>query len=213
MVACAVSRVKKLNRLPWLLVGKGPSLDLRLNFDLERYYTLTLNHACSLVVPSLAHFTDLEAFHACARSLLSSPKAPPVVMPWVPHVNMSPGHFTLSELRDECKDDLISAFLELGKLYAYNSSRVPANRWNPNLKLVRVRYFSAVAGFNLLVGAGHRRVYSLGVDGGKDYATGLETRDRLANGRKSFDVQFDEIGRTCRRTGARMINLLDTLET
>jgi hypothetical protein len=79
---------------------------------------------------------------------------------------------------------------------------------NPDYPVIRVRYFSAVAAINLLVAAGHtEEIYTLGVDGGTRYNPVFDTKDRLSNGRSSFDIQFDEFEKTVKSSGVRIVKL------
>jgi hypothetical protein len=69
---------------------------------------------------------------------------------------------------------------------------------------VKASYFSAEAALNLLAVAGVRRVRTLGVDGGSDYSRDfddLKEKTLLANGRPSFDLQFEGFARTILDTG------------
>jgi hypothetical protein len=211
VIGDAVERLGTYRSRPWLVLGKGPSLDLRDCFDLDRFHVLALNHACRVWPATCVHFMDLEAYLDCRADVLSAdgvvlPHVPDVVLPWVPHRNMGPGHFTLEELvRDGWGglDHLAAA----GRLWSYNSTRVPRQRHHPGLRRVRVRYFSAVAAFNLLALAGCKEVYTLGIDGGTSYAAGMDPRHCLANGRDSFDCQFQEIQRTLARHHMVWVNL------
>lgn len=218
MIDNAVKRLARMRSKPWLILGKGPSLDLRCHFDLDQYHTLSLNHACRVHRVTVAHFTDLEAFWDCAttdlvatESAVAMPYTPNVVFPYVPHIHMQPGHYNLTELIDDVQDKNLRVLSEADRLWSYNSSRVPRKRWHPDLTTVQVRYFSAVPAFNLLAMAGHKKIYTLGIDGGKDYADAFHPRDKLANGRDSFDIQFVEIQRTLKRYGVVHINLVEKL--
>ncbi len=196
MVGNAVEWIKarSQDQRPWLLVGKGPSLDRRSEFDLSGYHVLTLNHSCLLVSPSLAHFTDLEAAVECINHLDDGNI--PLVMPWHPHVGFRPSPNSLGDYvrNDSAKRGGLGRMYSRNLLYSYNSTRA-RNRvqWLPT---VPVRFFSAVAGLNLLALAGVRVIRSLGVDGGTGYARELDAKDRLANGRDSFDAQFSEMRKT-----------------
>jgi len=214
MIRDVVEKVSELRDKPWLILGKGPSLDLRGCFDLDDYHVFTLNHACKVHRATAAHFTDLEALHDCWDDLIvvqgvSLPYVPSLVMPWVPHRDMGPGHFNLSELIQEGVEPRLRLLSDIDRLWSYNSTRVPTSRWHKSLTPVRVRYFSAVAAFNILGLAGCKRVYSLGVDGGVKYAKGFDPRHCLANGRTSFDIQFKEITATLERHRMTWTNLAD----
>lgn len=211
MIRDAVNYLRALNKRfhrPWLIVGKGPTLDKRLDFNLDHYFTLTLNHACEKVAPDIAHFTDLEAFAECAETCKETLAT--VAMPWYPHVDMRPSPNSLGKYLEFHPD--LEHFAKLGKLISYNStvaSRLPKNK---DLATIRVRYFSAVAAVNVLLAADVKLIRTLGVDGGKQYAKGFDSKDLLANGRPSFDVQFDEIHAAVRKHGATLAPLTETLK-
>ncbi len=192
-ISDAVAMIREISTdgRPWLLVGKGPSLDRRHEYDLRPYHVLTLNHACRVVIPSVAHFTDLEPLLECVQELAAGHKR--IVAPWHPHVDFRPSPNNLGDYVRNGHDELAAA-VSRKLLYAYNSTRARTKvAW---LTTVPVRYFSAVAGLNLLALAGVRSVVSLGVDGGTKYAKDFDSKDRLANGRTSFDVQFTEMKKT-----------------
>lgn len=205
-IRCAVRYAKDaVPSRPWLILGKGPSLDNLGAVDTSKYNVLTLNHACLLCVPTIAHFTDWEAWAACRPFLVAAVQGDPtseiaLCLPWHPHVDYKPSRRTLAWW---ATDDAVTyrEFHRRGRLVSYNSTvahKLPANS---NLTTVRVRYFSAVAAFNLLALAGVIDVDTIGVDGGTGYATTMNPTDRLANGRPSFDVQFDEIMHTVKAYG------------
>jgi hypothetical protein len=174
--------------VPWLVLGKGPSAAGAASRP-RLLPVLALNHACLAVQADVAHFSDWEAFLDCYPRLGTAVAC----LPWRPHVNFQPSrkHNLLELLR--------AAGIPEDRVVSYNSSRaahLPRNRQLPD---VPVRFFSAVAAFNILGLAGVRYVHTLGVDGGKAYAPEFDQKDRLANGRQSFDVQFPEIRRACKR--------------
>ena len=70
--------------------------------------------------------------------------------------------------------------------------------------MVKVRYFSADAALNLLATAGAKTVRSLGVDGGQTYSqdfNDLKDKTLLANGRSTFNKQFEAIAAIISGTG------------
>lgn len=211
MIRDAVEHIRALTKQyhrPWLIVGKGPSLNRRAEFELGHYSIISLNHACRVVPPDMAHFTDLEAYANCALECQEQGTA--VVLPWYPHVDMRPSPNNLGKYA-QFHDDL-EWLIKHGRLYSYNStvaSRLPKNLQLPT---IRVRYFSAVAAVNLLLAADVKLIRTLGIDGGKHYAKGFDPEDLLANGRPSFDVQFDEIHKACRKHGATYAPLTEKLK-
>lgn len=190
------------SRKPWLIVGKGPTA-LR-SVDFSGYNVLTLNHACRIPPNAdLALFMDIEAFYACLPYLIDSKIK--VVLPWVPHENMRPSKHNLAHFVSENK--LLSNIYSEERLFSFNSTTVPPAHHAAFLPVIRVRYFVAVAAVNILAAAGQRTVYTLGVDGGKEYAEGFDKSDLLKNGRGSFDIQFAEFARTKNEVGLELIRL------
>lgn len=192
--------------LPWCVVGKGPSLDLHAALDLSQYRLLTLNDACTVVPPDVAHFTDLEALRRCEYRLEDpGPRLQYLCLPWHPHADNRPHHRDLLAWAEEYP--VIREYGATDRLLSYNSSLADRLPRKKGLRDVRVRFFSAVAALNLVAASGQKKLYSLGVDGGDGYAVCVSQEGRLANGRESFDVQFAEIEATCRRYRASHVRL------
>lgn len=166
---------------PWLVVGKGPSFNKIDKVNLNDYSVCALNHVMFEIPCILGHAIDLDVYEARNKKFLCQN----LVTPWEPHINFSPGGKTLLDLMFENR-------LGYGNVLYYNSSRTT----NKNLKYkgpeVRVRYFGSVAVMNLLAMAGVKTIYTLGIDGRNKYSHIFNGSDLLANGRKSFDVQFSE---------------------
>jgi len=183
---------------PWLILGKGPSFAKRKEQDLSSYHTMSLNHVVREQAVTVAHMIDYDVVDACGETILTN--ANYLVLPWMPHVNNRPGWRNLEELAQ------INPFLcqmeREGRLLWYNHSR--ARRRHGDSPVVRVKFFSAVGALNLLAQAGARTIRSLGIDGGTAYSqdfSDLKDKTLLANGRQSFDRQFEEIARTIAVTG------------
>lgn len=196
MVHSAVDYIAKAPARPWLVLGKGPTLNRLRSVAIVGYNVISLNHACLVRRPDIAHFTDWEAMLDCWPKLAGTGVA--ICMPWHPHMECKATKRTLMDLPHPdglgwCK------LAEEGKLLSYNSTVAVRSEKHPDLPTIKVRYFSAVAAFNLLAAAKVKQIFSLGVDGGKGYAQDMNPKDRLANGRNSFDIQFKEIARTVRR--------------
>jgi hypothetical protein len=83
------------------------------------------------------------------------------------------------------------------RLLTYNSTL--AKKKKESLPVIKVRLFSAVAALNILVSAGVRTVFSLGIDGGSSYASDFDKATLLLNGRSSFDAQFAEMAKTIKK--------------
>lgn len=188
MILDAVRWVKSRKDRPWLVLGKGPTFDRRGEVDLAAYRVLAINDTCAVVEADLVHLTDVAALGRVRDKILG---AATVVMPWHPHVDHSPGEKTLFELA--AGDELLSRLEAGGRLVSYNSTVARKLPKNPDLREIRVRYFSAVAAVNLLRAAGVAEIRTLGVDGGKEYASAFSHQTPLRNGRASFDDQGKEI--------------------
>lgn len=181
----------------WLVVGKGPSSDLLAQVPLDGLLAFTLNHACTIVTPAIAHFVDVDAYLQCADHLAGL--SCHVCLPWFPHVNNRAGSRTLIEY---------PWATALGaRLLTYNATTASGRPKNPTVHSVRLKYFSAVAAFNIVVSAGNRDVRSIGVDGGTEYGSAFATDTKLSNGRRSFDIQTKELTDALKRSGGRWIKL------
>jgi hypothetical protein len=183
---------------PWLILGTGPSFAFRKSYDLSGYHLFCLNHVVREQAVLVAHVIDLDVVQACADVLEHHARF--LVMPWYPHVENRPGSLSLEELQRNVP--LLRRLAEAGRLLWYDLSSSPVRRsaW----PVVQATYFSAEAALSLLALAGARRVRTLGVDGGTDYSSDfddLRQKTLLANGRASFDLQFEGFARTILGTG------------
>jgi hypothetical protein len=182
----------------WLILGKGPSYALRDRYDLSRFRLMSLNHAVREQPVLAAHMIDLDVVRDCADAIERNAQV--LVMPWYPHVHNAVGGRTLEELTGELP--VLQRLRTEGRLLWYDLSTSPF-RYGSD-PVVEATYFSAEAALNLLAAAGVRCVRSLGIDGGSTYSPAFEDlRDKtlLANGRTSFDLQFEGFARTILRTG------------
>jgi hypothetical protein len=183
---------------PWLILGKGPSFALRDRLDMSGYRTLSLNHAAREQPVLLAHVIDLDVVDMIGTALERNARF--LVMPWYPHVGNGFGTRSLAEMVEDVP--LLRRFEAEDRLLWYDLSTSPV-RYGSD-PVVEATYFSAEAALNLLAMAGVRQVRSLGVDGGSAYSGAFDDlRDStlLANGRTSFDLQFEGFARTIVHTG------------
>lgn len=187
----------RTNPAYWLVVGKGPTSERVGEVNLPLYHVLTLNHACQVTRPTVAHFVDAAAVEACLPRLRELDCK--VAVPWHPHVDNKAGRKTLNEF---------PWAKELGKrLLTYNASTASGQSRCPGVHTVRLKYFSAVAAFNVLVMAGITQIHSVGVDGGTEYGAAFDQSDRLANGRTTFDDQLPELRAAVARRNATWVRL------
>jgi Glycosyl transferase family 8 len=197
---------------PWLILGKGPSFA---RYERERAahcYTMGLNHVGAQTQVDLAHVIDIEVIEQCGESLLQTARY--VVMPWIPHIRHERTLLTPKRIMDASGINLEewaaihSSIAELAKqrrLLCYNLSTAPAKYLRPDdPRVVPVTYFSASAAVELLAQAGYRTIRTLGIDGGSQYAQDfdkLAAANLFANGRTTFDLQFEGITRTIMQHG------------
>jgi len=184
---------EKYKEKPWLIVGKGPSFAEINKVDLDKFFIFCLNHTISAVERAeIIHAIDFDVFTSCASEIYS--KAKYLVMPINPHFNNKPTEDTLFDLLE--KNAVLKKLSEEGRLFWYNHIKGKAllsdrNKIRLNYKDVVVKYFSAEVPFYMLGMFGIKELYSVGIDGGNSYDGKFSNSTLLANGRPSFDVQFD----------------------
>jgi hypothetical protein len=183
---------------PWLILGKGPSFDLRHTLDLSAYKLLSLNHVVRELPVAAAHMIDIDVVPACADAILHNAQV--LVMPWYPHVKNLVGSKTLAEWTQELPT--LRRLDAEGRLLWYDLST--SKRRHGDRPVVRATKFSAEAALHLLTLAGVGQVRSLGVDGGVSYGTAfddLKDVTRLNNGHPSYNLQFEGLAKTIHSTG------------
>jgi len=185
-----------VNARPWLLLGKGPSLDRAAGVDRDRYFTFALNHVAREFPVTVAHAADIEVVRDCGDAIRANARW--LLMPRHPHEGHRPSPRTLADFVAEIP--VLADLDREGRLAWYNLSTSPPHGDSP---VIRCDSFSAETALNLLVAAGAREVRTLGIDGGAAYSPrfdDLRGRTLLSNGLPSFDVQFQAIARTLRRS-------------
>lgn len=186
----AVSFIQKKSaqtKKSWVVVGKGPSSERYVPADFLNRNVITLNHACRLIPPDIAHFVDWDAYESC-RDFLTPGSF--VAMPWHPHIKNKATTETLHRL-------LTTTDARFNWL-VYDASSAQRLKKATNRRHTVLRYFSATAVFDLLVQAGEKRIESVGVDGGKRYAKQFSVSTLLSNGQATFDVQMPVLLQICR---------------
>ena len=178
----------------WLVCGQGPSFDhYRASFAND-HAVLGINRVCQETKVLITHITDLHVVAECGDFLRENSRF--VVMPWYPHVDNRPGKHSLDAI--SLKYPSLKLLRAEERLVCYNSSQARGRKGCCG-PIVPVRYFSAVAVVSLLAMCGVKVIRTLGVDGGKCYSNKFDRGSLLRNGRSSFDIQFREIDRICRR--------------
>lgn len=171
---------------PWLVLGKGPSIDRYASIDVSRYNVLALNHAVSLGPCQIAHAIDLDVVRDCGPAIEEGARY--LFMPERPHVRFSAGppiaeHFA--------SHPILRRLDSQGRLVTYPKHASSARVAMPGV--VPVLYFSGEAAFGVLAAMGVKEVWSLGIDGGKGYGEAFSHLRPLTNGQPSFDPHISAI--------------------
>jgi len=188
----------------FLIMGKGPSLELEPRILRSKYISIGLNHVSAKYEVDIAHVIDLEVINDCGELIYKNAKY--LLMPWHPNMNFAPHLKNISVLL--CEFEVINKFAESGRLLIYNrlngASQHPAGG-----TVVLPRYFSGDTVFQLLSKLGEKKVYSIGLDGGSSYSIEFSSLVPLQNGQKTFDDQFLEISEIERISDSKLIKLGD----
>lgn len=182
---------------PWLILGKGPTFDRRERFDIGEFNVLALNHVIQHVEVDVAHVIDIDVVGECGASLERNCKW--LLMPRYPHVRSTASDRALEDWFDEYP--VLAELDRSGRLVWYNLSTGRPEGRSP---VIGATQFSSEAVLNILGKLGVKQVRSLGVDGGRSYATSfrdLESTTLLANGAPAFDFQFERIELVVREHG------------
>jgi len=189
---------KSLYERPWLVIGKGPSYQLKDTINISEYNVFTLNHVIRQQKAKIAHLIDIDVFESCADEIYNN--AEYLVMPYYPHTNNKAGKFSLPELINKLPK--LRKIDQEKRLFWYDHLGILALRFGRLPKTIFrqiwVRRFSAEAALGILALNDVKTVFTLGVDGGSNYNTAFIAKDAhtlLSNGRNSFDDQFDNITR------------------
>ena len=65
--------LKQINK-PILLLGKGPSFEIRDKFLLPKFFTVTLNHAARAQESDLCSLIDIDVFDDCGEEIYKKSK-------------------------------------------------------------------------------------------------------------------------------------------
>jgi hypothetical protein len=188
---------KEYKNQKWLIIGKGPSFDLIKNINLSEYKTIGLNHIVKEQKVDLCHLIDFDVFEKCEKEIYENAKC--LVLPINPHFYNKPRNLTLVDLIKQNKT--LKKLNKEGRLFWYNHLKKNRLLTIKNIKRVLykdidVKYFSAEAALSILAQNNIKDVYSVGIDGGSSYSNNFSTETLLANGRSSFDAQFEEMVKT-----------------
>lgn len=186
---------KDFKNKPWLIIGKGPSFNELEKINIADYYSFGLNHVITkLDSLDVLNIIDFDVFEACQDDIYK--KAKFLFMPINPHFKNSPTKITLCDLIK--KNEILKKLSDEKRLFWYNHLSCCKllnikNFFRIFYKKIKVCNFSAEAPFQILGMHGIKEIYSAGVDGGNNYNENFSPSELLANGRDSFDSQFDGI--------------------
>lgn len=199
----AANVAPRVKTKPWLVVGKGPSFSKIASFDLRKYHSVALNHAVNkLDGVDYVHVADMDVFDKISDTLKGGKVT--LVTPYFLHSeNKANANLSVDAIvshKDKPHHELFRQLFKQNRLLTYRSSNLNHLCKRRDIgRTVYVRYFSSVAVVNLLASAGVKNITLVGIDGGTKYDKQFSDLTALTNGRKSFDVQFREIGISTRR--------------
>lgn len=189
-----VARQEGWHRQTWLVVGKGPTFSqYRTAETLPR---MALNHAVTrLPSAQVTHCVDIEVVRGCGTKILGRSRY--LLMPRIPNVALDIGSRTLAEHAEEYP--VLRRLAGENRLLWYNRREAPPHAaGSPPISVI---YFSAEGAIGVLAEAGVKRIRTAGVDGGRNYSSEFAGLQPLANGRPSFDAQFQRINAIVNRYG------------
>lgn len=192
--------------LPWLVLGKGPTFGRRHEHDLGQYNLLSLNHVVKVMAVDVAHVIDIDVVEACSEEVEANARW--LLMPRIPHVHGRPGLARLEEY--VAVVPALDRMEREGRLVWYNAATAERVGDSP---VIDVKHFSSEAAVAILGEMGVATVRTLGIDGGQSYsaAFGSNAQTLLANGRLSFDVQFEAMDALAQRYGIDLAPLVPHL--
>ena len=193
----------EFNDKPFLMMGKGPSLELHSKIDRTKYISLGLNHVPQKHKVDVGHAIDYEVIKEAGPDLVKN--AEYLLMPWYPNLGFRPHTKNLDEL---CKEDpVLNRFKKGNRLLTYNRAGTPPCPLGG--RPINLIYFSGDSVFQLLSLLGQPVVYSIGIDGGKEYNADFKRLTPLENGRETFDDQFKVINHVSDLVGSKMVRLAE----
>lgn len=183
---------------PFLVLGKGPSIENIHQYDLQKFTVIGLNEASLYQKCFLTHFIDFDVF---SNDLIGT--AFYFICPYYPHTYYRPdGISTEHKLALDEYHGLDKFF------YCYNCSTWKKKHYDES-PIISARFFSSEAVFHLLALLGVKIINTAGIDGGTEYhdfftKKGLKP---LGNGQPSFDLQTVELNKICKKHSIQWVKL------
>lgn len=181
----------------WLILGKGPSFERRNDYNLHSYTTIAINHVVRELRVDVTSAVNYDVLRDCGDAIYENSRF--LLMPRYPHSIPGDAEFLLESYFQTYP--VLEQLNREERLIWYNLSSDP---FFPGAPVIENSAFSVCILFNLLATLGVCRLRTLGVDGGRAYASSfadIEEKTRLANGMATYDNQFPDMMRTVRRYG------------
>lgn len=191
----------------FLILGKGPSFSRRDEVNRFSYNTFGLNHVAEVCPVDFTNVIDLDVL---SEKIIKNSKY--VLMPWHPHIKNRSFTLNLQQLTIDNKWlQLLKRRHGSGKTltYWYNlSTWKGAHKVNDGFApIIRAKYFSVEAVMDILGMLGVKKIYTLGIDGGTEYAEEFSHLTPLTNRRKSFDDQSNVMTEIRRQYQMELVKL------
>jgi len=178
----------------WLILGKGPSFEQRGRYDLRPYTTLAINHVVREMPVFATSAVNYEVVGDCGDAIYRNSRY--LLMPRYPHSLPGAGDHLLETYFETYP--VLERLCREGRLVWYNLS---SDRAAPGSPVIENGPFSVCILFNLLAAMGARRLRTLGIDGGRDYAPSFADLAGGDGGRFKYDYQFQDMMATVKRCG------------
>ena len=178
----------------WLILGKGPTLERKDEFDFGAFRIIGLNHVIRDIPVEVLSVMDMDVIAECAHEIDRNARF--LLMPRYPHVNFRPSEQPLETFFGEFS--ILEKLSKADRLVWYNYADSEKELPSPQ---VPEGYFSGEVIIKLLAVLGARSIRTLGVDGGTAYSSRFAEKTPLANQHSSFDLQWSGITETVHRYG------------
>lgn len=192
---------------PPLLIGKGPSFNLKDKILLNNYFTIALNHAVEKTKCDAVSIIDIDVIRDCPEAVYKNSKS--LIMPWHPHDKNNNFKPCTKTLLDYCKEiKVLELMVEEGRIYSYNASsaEVYSLDCNSNLPNYNVYINNGDSIFGILATNNFENIYSIGIDGGESYSNIFYKYSPCGNGR-SFSESLNMINKISNVTKSKLIKL------
>ena len=176
-----------------LLIGKGPTFNLKDKILLSKYFTICLNHSIRETKCNAVSIIDVDVIRECEEDIYNNSDV--LIVPWRLHDkdnNYLPGKKTLLDYAKEIPrlNDLIHE----DRVYCYNASSSTIHKLDNNSAFDEYPVYinNGDSMYSALLLNDIKNVYSIGMDGGKTYSSTFSDLTPMENG-QSFDRSINQI--------------------